>query len=70
MGRTNGKVQVWSQGIQLGCYKSGPGTHIGGAVDLNGGNEDRKKEKIMEYMVEVKSVVVGTNLMGKEDVLD
>lgn len=51
MGRTNGKTQMWSQGIQLGCYRSGPGTHIGGAVDLNGGNEDRKKEKIMEYMV-------------------
>lgn len=40
-------------GGQLGCYKSDPGND-GGGVGLSGSNLD-VKEKIMEYMVEVKT---------------
>lgn len=47
MGRMDGRVGVWSQRIQVRCYRSGPGNDDGG-VDLNGGNENGEKEKIME----------------------
>lgn len=59
---------MWSQRIQLGCYRSGPGNDDIG-VDLNGGNETGEKETMMEYMVKVESVGLGTDLMGKEGVL-
>lgn len=47
---------MWRQGAQLGCCRSGP-------RDDDGGDVGGKKGMIMEYMVEVKSMGLGTDLM-------
>jgi len=60
--RKDRKIQMWRQGVQLGCCSSGPRNDDGG-IGLNGGVKGGKKEMIMEYMVEVKSVGLGTDLM-------
>lgn len=49
-------------GVLLGYYRSGPGNDDSG-IGLSSGNEDGKKEKITEYMVEVNFMGLGTDVM-------
>lgn len=46
VGTIDGKI--WSQGVQLGWHRGGPGNDSG---DLNGSNKDGEKEKVIDYVV-------------------